>query len=413
MKKLLLSLAVCASLSSAAFASPITIDPTADGDLSDSVTFDKMDFIETKPFSYYVDSSEDGFVNNGEFVFDFANNIDLGALTIGADADRVDNNSLFAGTYSLVADYLLIGNAVVNEVSAAQAQAASNVQKTAQLLGLTSEDYIVLCAGNPADMVLQFACSNSADDIATVSTISTDGKIDGSPNETLFANITDGLFNLFLTDEQGNRLALAASFDVRGLAPSVGGNGQVTVNILGDVIQATDNVLYDQYGNSFASILDNGGIAPSLLVDTNITADVNSIPGSETSVEVGQSNSAGATVTNTPLFYFTDAGFDAWDITAKTNGLGCGVADALIPFGGCSALIGEFEADDKWDELKDIIRSEAGCVGNNGNRKACEFDVLARSTLADASATIEASAPGHVLLAGLALLALGIRRKFA
>ncbi|RDV29207.1 hypothetical protein DXV75_01740 [Alteromonas aestuariivivens] len=403
MKKLLLTLALSSALSAGAMASPITLDPTMDGDLSDAIVFDELDFLQMYPSSYYVDSTQDGFVNNGEFVFDFGNNVNLGAYYLN---NTQIGGSTFSGSYSLVADYLLVGTAVATTQSeVALATMAANV-------GLSVEDYVV--AVNTATMGCTVTDIFTAPVCATIAeAMSNDGIIDGDSDEILYANITDGLFNLFLTDDMGNRLALAGSFDVSGLDSETSG-GLFTLNILGETIQAAEDLLYDQYGNSFADLVaDPDATNPTIRVDTNIDQSVGSyseVPGSLQSVTVGDTNLAGNGDAG-QLYYYTKDDYNAWDITAEANGAGCSLPDTDIPFGGCSGLIGDpSAADDKWDELKQLIRDAAGCAGPNAS---CEFDLLARQTETDASASIEASSPGSLLLSGLALLALGLRRRFA
>lgn len=410
MKKLLLSLAVCSAFSANVLASPVTLDPTMDNDFSDAIVFDELDFLQMYPMSYYIDSTQDGYVNNGEFVFDFGNNVNLGAVYL--DTTMI-SGSTFSGQYSLVADYLLIGEAVVSNT--AQVAAANYLATIADFTGSTVND-IIAANFDFVGGVCTSANASLCNNIISYLGLNDDGKIDGDAGETLFANITDGLFNLFLTDSvTGDRIALAGSFDVSGLGNTVGSDGLFTLNILGEAIQATQDLLFSAAsGDSFYDIIaDANQLNPSIRVDTNIDAAVgpySTIPGSSQSTTVGTSNAAGTSNAGDQLYYYTDGAYTAWDVTAEANGQGCSLGDANIPFGGCSGLIGDpSAADDKWDELKGIIRDAAGCTNANN----CAYDLLARQTEADASASIEASSPGHLLLSGLALLVLGLRRRFA
>jgi hypothetical protein len=309
----------------------------------------------------------------------------------------IDSTDLPTANYSLIADYLLVGEAVV------LSSAELFVSQQADLAGLSVTQYIndVLavttgCTSPPASLAA--ACTNIL--AAGVA----DGTYNAGDDDFLAANITDGLFNLFLTDENGDRKGLAASFSVTGT--DIVASDEVNLQIFGEAIQAKDGILFDNYGNSFADIIaDSTMMNPRLSVSTTLQSNPDgfSEPGVFTSGVVGVNNQAVS-----GLYYYTGDGFNVWDITSTTND--CSSAPTGTAFGGCSSLIGDPSvADDEWDRLKGLIRDAAGCT----NQFNCTLDVLARTTTLDANATINVNAPGTLFLSGIALMFLGLRRKFS
>jgi hypothetical protein len=401
MKKAMLTTALGLALTAGVQASVVTVDSSTAIPGGGSFNFDSIDFLETDPISYYIDSGNgnggavDGYVNSGEFVFDFGSDIIAGQLS-----GPSGNLGLGGNDYGFVADYLLIGEAVV--VSSAEANLSNYVDITSGVLGITADQYVAQALSDSANCTNTNAvvfCSLYGAVIADDGTYN----VDPTDGDFLAANITDGLFNLFLTDVNGDRVGLAASFSVTGT--DIIATNEVNLRIFGEAIQAEDDILFDLYGKSFADIIaDATQMNPTFSVSTTLqTPSANSEPGVFTSAEVGQTNPA-----DSGLYYYTDDGFNVWDITSTTND--CSSAPTGTAFGGCSSLIGDPSvADDEWDRLKGLIRDAAGCTNENN----CTLDVLARTTTLDANATINVNAPGTLFLSGIALMFLGLRRKFS
>lgn len=400
MKKLLSTVMLGMAISGAALAGPVTIDPTMDNDFSDAVTFDELDFRQVFPVSYYIDSSEDGYVNNGEFVFDFGTDVKLAEFQFdNAEAANSDSGNFGdSEQFTLVADYLLVGEAVVSSQSAASIQTIIDLMD----LGVTVEQYVIdnittcLADPNPTDLCL-----------AVIDVYNEDGVVDGDAGELLFANISSGVFNLFLksniTDE---RTHLATSFSVSETVFEAGFGGAFSLNILGTAIEAASDLMFStQSGDSFDDIISDPSLLnPTLKVDTNVDVAVGNfeaIPGAHTSKQVGTTNATGTqTADGDDLYYYTKNNFTVWDITR--------IANSCVRFGACAPAVPAGPADNLWDSLKADIRNAGGCT--NGN--TCQYEVLARQTETDPSGSISVSAPGTLMLTGLALLVMGLRRKF-
>lgn len=400
MKKLLSTAMLSMAISGAALAGPVTIDPTMDNDFSDAVTFDELDFRQVFPVSYYIDSSEDGYVNNGEFVFDFGTDVKLAEFQFNnAEAANSDGGNFGdSGQFTLIADYLLVGEAVVSN------QAALNIQNNIDFngLGMTVAEFVAAnllnCQTNPTPPAF---CA----DVLTVA--NDDGVVDGDAGELLFANISSGVFNLFLkSNSTDERLNLATSFSVSETVFEAGFGGAFSLNILGTAIEAASDLMFStQSGNSFDDIISDPLLLnPTLKVDTNVDVAVGSfeaIPGAHTSQQVGTTNATGTqTADGDDLYYYTKDNFTVWDITRLAN--------SCVRFGACAPAVPAGPADNLWDSLKADIRNAGGCTDGN----TCQYEVLARQTETDPSGSISVSAPGTLMLTGLALLVMGLRRKF-
>lgn len=401
MKGLIGAAALNILLTANVHASLVALDPTSEG--GSETEFHFIDFKTSSPISYYIDSTgaggvADGYVSSGEFVFDFG--LDIDASELGFYSPSLVITDLPTSDYGLVADYLLVGEAVV--LNDGELWLNNEASKS----NMTVAEYVSFVYTNtdsckpPVNLFFETACSNIE------KSFNADGLYDLNQDETLAANITDGLFNLFLTDEVGDRVGLAASFLVTGVdisAESV--SSDVDLSIFGEAIQASGDILSDRYGYSFESIIgDPNRINPTIEVSATLVADPTySTPGSLTSRKVEETNPA-----DSGFFYYTGGNYTVWDITRQANS--CGSAPGGTPFGGCSSLIGSpSPAKTEWNRLKGLIRDAAGCE----DKDTCDFDVLARTTTSSAKATIYVSAPGALFLTGLALMTLGLRRKFS
>lgn len=402
MKKLLLGTLVGLAIATSANASVVTLDYSKVTGAPGTVEFDTIDFPPFFPVSYYIDESDNGFVDNGEFVFDFGTDLRVGTLQLGA-TEQASIGATSGSSYSLVADYLLLGEAVVTH-----GESAELLQTNARSAGVSVAAYIdAVLQGTDGctdvDMFSGPVCQAIAD-VQGETTLNGD-----NPKEVLAANLTDGIFNLFLADANGNRVGFAGSFGVTNTSLNLG--TAVNLEVTGSLIQAEQGILFDQYGNSFADILADGNALPPTLTFNTTIEESGNLPGTLTSSQIGTNNEAGD-ANGEQLYYFTGAGYSASQVVKDANTCN-GTNPDDISFGGCSNLIkNNGPADSLWDSLKNEIRTAAGCQNINNANSPCSLDLLARTTQLDGNAVIEATAPGTLLIGGLGLLMLGLRRKF-
>lgn len=402
MKKLLLGTLVSLAMASSAAASVVTLDYSKVSGANGTIDFDTIDFPPFYPVSYYIDESENGFVDNGEFVFDFGTDLEVGTLQLGTSNTAIGTGS--TAPYRLIADYLLIGEAVVTD-----GEALGLLQANADFDGVSVDAYIASVLASTADCTIP---GGFARDCTAIARVNGETVLDGNnPEETLAANLTEGIFNLFLADTNGQRVGFAGSFGVTGTQLNFG--AQINLEISGALVQAEQGLLFDEYGNSFADILADGNALPPTLTFKTTLQDSSRLPGTLESDEVGTNNPAG-NANGQQLYYYTDTNLTVAEVTAMANtcpGFG-GSNPGDISFGGCSSIIGaNGPADSLWDDLRATIRAAGGCSSDSANA-SCSLNLLARTTQLDGNATIEATAPGTLMISALGLMMLGFRRKF-
>ncbi|NDW14309.1 hypothetical protein GTQ48_02005 [Alteromonas genovensis] len=409
MKKLILGTLVGLAMASSAAASVVTLDYSKVAGASGTINFDTIDFPPFFPVSYYIDETENGFVDDGEFVFDFGTDLEVGTLQLGTSNTAIGTGS--TAPYRLVADYLLIGEAVVTD-----GEAAALLQAGADFDGVSLNAYIdsvLAVTGNCS------APGGFARDCAAIARVNGENLLDGlngndptaATEELLAANLTEGIFNLFLADTSGQRVGFAGSFGVTNTQLNFG--GQINLEIDGALVQAEQGLLFDEYGNSFADILADGTALPPTLTFKTTIQDSSRLPGTLQSQEVGTNNPAG-NANGEQLYYYTDTNLTVAEVTAMANtcpGFG-GSNPGDISFGGCSSIIGaNGPADSLWDDLRATVRAAGGCASDSASA-SCSLNLLARTTQLDGNATIEATAPGTLMISALGLMMLGFRRKF-
>lgn len=352
MKKLKLSLIALALSSSAVIADPIFIDGDFDGDTSDFTT-DVIDSIGTaafNPVSYYVDEDGDGLVKTGDFVFDFGLDVQINGFS--PDPNDIGDGG-FGTDWDIVADYLIYGSAVVDE-------------SVGEIFGTQN-------AGN-----------------GIYDNFGTSGP--GLANESLAANITNGIFNLFIDTDLStdtDELVLGATYEVT----SVGISGtSLDINVKG--LYALPDLFYREDGAEFSELLTNGANWTGSLFTYLLGNQSNSaspIPGTfNPNNETTFTNAAGINVAH--------FGQNATQVTRSANDCPdgafgyCSGDQSTIPFDPTTTL---------WRDVRDEIRDTAG-----------NSQLLARTTTLGGDFEQTISAPGSLAILGGALLAFGaVRRK--
>lgn len=324
MKNFAKTLLASSMLLASATASAGTIQVDLDGGGID-VAFEELDLGRFTADSYYVDLDGDGIIENGDIVFDNANNIVIDRYDFGPSTQT------FTG-------------------------------------GALELNYVV--AG--------FA------------------QIDDNTGTILNPNFSQGIFNLFTLDANGDRTGLAASFGLgsyfvdinNGFGP--GPQGQIfdaEIEFTGTAVEAgsEDSVggFFDQWGTSFQDLIA-AGTPPTFRAELDFENPSEVISNANDLTNTGQTVSQiwGPEVNNFP---------------SECN------------FGGCSTFIfqdNEFStgSDSLWESLRSTFRD--GLESNN---------VYTRSTLLDADEIlISANSPATLGIFGAGLLALvGLRRRKA
>ena len=93
MKNRLVGTLVSLAMASSAAASVVTLDYSKVSGANGTIDFDTIDFPPFYPISYYIDESENGFVDNGEFVFDFGTDLEVGTLQLGTSNTAIGTGS--------------------------------------------------------------------------------------------------------------------------------------------------------------------------------------------------------------------------------------------------------------------------------------------------------------------------------
>lgn len=351
-KHSLIALALC---SGAAVAEPIYIDGDYDGDTSDFTT-DVINSIGTSAFeavSYYVDEDGDGLVKTGDFVFDFGLDVQINGFS--PDPNDIGDGG-FGTDWDIVADYLIYGTAVVDETIGT---ALSNVTGYDDANGIY--DNFGYAAGSVA-------------------------------NESLAANMTNGIFNIFIDTDLStdtDELVLGATYQVTGV--SISGTG-LDVNVKG--LYALPDLFYREDGEEFSDLLAAGASWSGTLF-TYLTGQQNASPIPGTYNPNGED--VKTTVNGIDISYF---GQTATQITQAANDCPdgtfgyCGGSQSTIPFDPTTTL---------WRDVRDTIRDIAGTN-----------PILARTTTLGGDFEQTISAPGTLAILGGALLAFGgLRRRRA
>ncbi|GLX82117.1 PEP-CTERM sorting domain-containing protein [Thalassotalea eurytherma] len=364
-----LSAVAALMLSTSAFAGVVTIDQDQDGDSgTNGITISDMVTESYQAVSYYVDADGDGFVEDGDFVFDFGLGIDITGFT----PDAFGSN--YGDTWKLQADYLIYGEAIV-----------------------TNFDATILGAG-----VL-----GSADGIYNDFGTTDLPLLGTTPNESLAANILDGMINLFVVEldgngnETGNKM-LGASYDVNSLVPNTISN--IVLDMKASGTYAADDLFYNYAGDEFNDAVAMGGIWEGTLSSQFRTDDVLGVNAPVPGQWQYADNANGGTVND--LNNLAPFGKNATQVTAMGNGCPDGT------FGGCvgnPATDGvngiPAEITNKWRDVRDTIR--AAGEDDQGN----SYDLLARSTTLGSRLVQDVPEPTSIALLGLGLLGLTAARR--
>lgn len=360
-----LSAFAAALLTSSAYASTITIDADLDGNPTNGTTVSDMVSSTFNATSYYIDENADGFVGNGEFVFDFGLGVDIGGFSPA---------SLPAGyltDWKFQADYLIYGNAIVSETP--------------------------------------FSATPNAiyDDFGETTFEAFPGFFATTSNETLAANILDGLMNLFIVDlnagvETGTK-TLAASYEVNSVIPDNLG-GQVVLDMSLSGLSVMENLFYNSQGTEFQEAIDNGGTWSGNLSSQFFFSDADApIPGQWVNADDGDNASGEKIADGSLLSYY---GANATQITAAANDCPDGSFGQCNSGGGITGITPEAQA--KWKEVKNIIR-RAG--RENGTLRGPAYDILARSTTLGSRLTQDVPEPTSIAILALGLLGFAASRK--
>lgn len=330
-------------------AQPIFIDGNYDADISDATEqFNSIDTEGFQAISYYVDADADNTVSTGEFVFDFGLNIEINGFTENL-TDAEDGG--FGTDWGLVADYLIYGEALVLE--------------------------------NPS---VSSSLNGEYDDFSVAAS-----PFGSQAAEVLAANISDGIFNLFIdTDSDGFGDVLAATYEVTNVAVEAGSPNLV---IQSSGVYALPDFFYrGQDGKEFSYLLANGANWTSTLntfVSTS-TTPAQFVPGSyNPNGEAIQANVGGVDV----AYY----GESAFELTQSANGCPdgtfgyCNGSQTTIPFDPTTVL---------WRDVRDTIRDIAG-----------DSPILARTTSLGAQLNQTISEPGILGMFGASLLALCLIKR--
>ncbi len=225
-------------------------------------------------------------------------------------------------------------------------------------------------------------------------------------------NFTDGIFNVFLTEQNGTRTGLAASFDLQSYqieAPSTSTSPQIRFN--GNLIEASGTTdaensdgyvtnsgvtnnnqgsFSDMYGTTFAEILQNNGLV-------SFSASLDFVGGSEIAL----------------LSDFDTTSETVQDLVDDVNRYeGNGSDDQDCVFGACSEFIVNSSnagndtrgSDYLWDDFRRNILDPLTARSDNVATRAV--------ALASDDIVINANAPATMGVLGAGLLALaGLRRR--
>jgi len=363
MKKLFkLSAFAAALLTSSAYASTITIDADLDGNATNGTTVSDMVSSTFNATSYYVDENADGFVGDGEFVFDLGLGVDIAGFSpAGLPAGYLTD-------WKFQADYLIYGNAIVTN---------TDLSPFGGILG--SDDDIYNDFGETSLGPLTFS------------------------NETLAANILDGLLNLFIVDLDGTgnvetgTKTLAASYSVNSLVPDMIG-GQVVLDMALSGISVMEDLFYNSAGTEFQESIDDGGLWNGNLSSQFFFSDDDApIPGQWVNADDGDDASGEKIADGSPLAYY---GKNTKQVTKAANDCPDG------SFGECSGLTGITpEAQAKWESVRGTIRA----AGKDANGDY--LDLLARSTTLGSRLTQDVPEPTSLAILALGVLGFAASRK--
>ncbi|WP_353517888.1 PEP-CTERM sorting domain-containing protein [Thalassotalea sp. SU-HH00458] len=280
-------------LSSSVFATEITIDIDTDADPSNGFNIDEFVSDTFDATSYYIDEDGSGFVDNGEFVFDFGLGVDIVGFAPGAYPAGYGTDWIFQ------ADYLIYGNAIVTENGA-----GTTPNGAYDDFGSTTQNHPIF------------------------------GDVD-VPNEQLSANILDGLLNLFVVDVHTGNQQLAQSFTVSSLTQGSG----VVLDMALEGLWAIDDMFYAN-GTELNDAISGGanwnGVLKSQL---HLDGDNYPIP--------GQWTENGGIADGDPLAYY---GQNTQEITQAAN-------DCPDGNFGCGSGIPFSPVTEKWREVRDTIRA--------------------------------------------------------
>ena len=360
-----LSAFAAALLTSSAYASTITIDADLDGNSTNGTTVTDMVTSTFNATSYYVDEDGSGFVDNGEFVFDFG---------LGIDVTGFSPASVPAGyltDWKFQADYLIYGNAVVQNTDASVFGQG--------ILGSDDGAY-----NDFGQTTLQFV-----------------GDVN---NENLSANILDGLLNLFIVEldgtgnvETGNK-TLAASYDVESLLPRP---GQIVLDMELDGLWAMDDLFYNSQGVEYNAAVDAGGTWAGLLTSQFFAGPNDApIPGQWINAADGDASSGEKAADGSPLAYY---GKNATQVTANAND-----CPTTGTFGWCSnnsPTATPLVVQQKWESVRETIRT----ASKDGNGDS--YKLLARSTTLGSRLTQDVPEPTSIAILALGMLGFAASRK--